>query len=111
LSAEGYTPQVVEDAIEGGKALLAEQPDVIICGLRLPYMGGLELLSLLRSDENTSSIPVILVSGESDIDILSRAMKLGASDYLIKPLTREPLLESIKKCLMKAEGDGTSVAP
>lgn len=104
LSAEGYTPQVAEDAIEGGKALLAEQPDVIICDLKMPYMDGLELLSLLRSDEGTNSLPVILVSGQSDIDTLSKAVKLGASDYLIKPLTRERLLASIEHCLKKARG-------
>jgi DNA-binding response OmpR family regulator len=106
LSAEGYAPQVAEDAVEGGKALLAEPPDLIICDVTMPYLDGLELLSLLRSNESTGALPVILVSGRSDIDILGKASQLGASDYLIKPITRERMLESIKACLQKA-GDKT----
>jgi PleD family two-component response regulator len=104
LSMEGYAPQVAEDAVEGGKALLAEQPDLVICDVKMPYMDGLELLSLLRSDENTSSLPVILVSGQRDIEILGKAVQLGASDYLIKPITRVRLLASIEECLKKARG-------
>jgi two-component system sensor histidine kinase/response regulator len=108
LAAEGYAPEIAEDAVEGGKALLAERPDVILCDLKMPYMGGLELLSLLRAEPDTSSLPVILVSGQSDIDVLGKAVQLGASDYLIKPLTRERLLKSIATCLEKARGDGDS---
>jgi PleD family two-component response regulator len=104
LSMEGYAPQVAEDAVEGGKALLAERPDLVICDVKMPYMDGLELLSLLRSDENTSSLPVILVSGQRDIEILGKAVQLGASDYLIKPITRVRLLASIEECLKKARG-------
>lgn len=105
LAAEGYAPEVAEDAVEGGKALLAKQPDLIICDVRMPYLDGLELLSLLRSSEGTGKLPVILVSGRSDIDILGKASQLGASDYLIKPITRDRLLESIKTCLQQASDE------
>jgi DNA-binding response OmpR family regulator len=103
LMLEGYATQVAEDAIEGGKALLEEKPDLIISDINMPYMDGLELLSLLRSNEDTKSTPVILVSARSDIDTLGQASQLGASDFLIKPLTRERLLNSIKACLNAAE--------
>lgn len=102
LLAEGYAPQVAEDAVDGGKLLLVERPDLVICDVSMPYMDGLELLSLLRKDEGTGALPVILVSGRSDIDVLGRAAELGASDYLIKPITRERLLASIGNCLKKA---------
>jgi len=101
LSSEGYAPQVAEDAVEGGKALLADPPDLVICDIKMPYLDGLELLSLLRSNESTGTLPVILVSGNSEIDILGKASQLGASDYLIKPITRERMLESIRDCLQK----------
>ena len=102
LMLEGYAAQVAEDAIEGGKALLEEKPDLIISDINMPYMDGLELLSLLRSNEDTKSTPVILVSARSDIDTLGQASQLGASDFLIKPLSRERLLSSIKACLKTA---------
>ena len=105
LLMEGYAPQIAEDAVEGGKALLAEKPDLILSDINMPYMDGLELLTLLRSTEDTKSIPVILVSGRSDIKTLGTASQLGAADYLIKPVTRERMLDSIKNCLKKLNGE------
>ena len=52
LSNEGYAVQVAEDAVEGGKAMLATQPDLVICDIDMPYMDGLELLAALREDPN-----------------------------------------------------------
>ena len=99
LSNEGYAVVVAEDAVEGGKAMLAAQPDLVICDIDMPYMDGLELLSALRSDPSTASLKVILLSGRKDIDTLTKAEQFGVLDYLIKPVTRERLLESINSCL------------
>ena len=67
----------------------------------MPFLSGFELLSLMRADEHTASIPVILLSGHSDDDTMSKAMKLGAADFLTKPVTLEDLIGSIKACLPK----------
>lgn len=99
LSNEGYAVEVAEDAVEGGKAVLAARPDLVICDIDMPFMDGLELLSALREDPSTSSLKVILLSGRKDIETLTRAEQFGALDYLIKPVTRERLLESIQTCL------------
>lgn len=104
LSNEGYAVQEAEDAIEGGKAMLAVQPDLVICDIDMPYMNGLELLSALRSDSSTASIKVLLVSGRKDIETLTKAEEFGALDYLVKPVTRERLLESIEACLKRTSG-------
>ena len=99
LSNEGYAVEVAEDAIEGGKAMLAAQPDLVICDIDMPYMDGLELLSALRADPGTSSLKVILLSGRKDIETLTKAEQFGVMDYIVKPVTRERLLESINNCL------------
>ncbi len=111
LSNEGYAVEVAEDAVEGGKAMLAAQPDLVICDIDMPFMDGLELLSALRADPGTASLKVILLSGRKDIETLTRAEQLGALDYLVKPVTRERLLDSIDACLKKAEADGNPVVP
>lgn len=103
LSSEGYAVEVAEDAVEGGKAMLAAQPDLVICDIDMPFMDGLELLSALRADPSTASLKVILLSGRKDIESLTQAEQFGAMDYLIKPVTRERLLESIDTCLNKAK--------
>ena len=111
LSNEGYAVQVAEDAIEGGKAMLAAQPDLVICDIDMPFMDGLELLSALRTDPSTASLKVILLSGRKDVETLTKAEQLGALDYLIKPVTRERLLESIDICLKRPGSEGIPLAP
>ena len=99
LVAAGYTAEVAEDAVEGGKALLARPPALVLCDIAMPYMNGLELMSLMRTDANSASIPVVFVSGRSDGETMARAVELGAADFLAKPVTREQLLQTVKACL------------
>lgn len=101
LSAAGYQVQVAEDGVTGGRALLAQTPDLIVSDLNMPFLDGFELLSLLRSDAETARIPVILLSGRSDGDTMAKAVELGAADFLTKPVTRDQLLESIEACLSR----------
>ena len=101
LSAAGYQVQVAEDGVTGGRALLADTPDLIVSDLNMPFLDGFELLSLLRSDAETAKIPVILLSGRSDGDTMAKAVELGAADFLTKPVTRDQLLESIEACLSR----------
>ena len=103
LSRAGYTPEVVEDGVEGGKALLERPPDLVVSDLNMPFLNGFELLSLMRADEKTASIPAILLSGTNDDVTASKAMELGAADYLTKPVTRENLLDSIRSCLEEVD--------
>jgi CheY-like chemotaxis protein len=111
LSGEGYEVVVAEDAVDGGKAMLAGRFDLAICDIDMPYMNGLELLAALRADPNTATLKVVLLSGRQDIETLTRAEELGVLDYLIKPVTRERLLESINACLNKGGSEGTSATP
>jgi DNA-binding response OmpR family regulator len=99
ILAAGYAAEVAEDAVEGGKALLARPPALILCDINMPYLSGLDLLSLMHSDALSASIPVIFISGRSDTDTMAKAVKLGAADFLSKPVTREQLLGSIESCL------------
>lgn len=104
LSAAGYQVQIAEDGVAGGRALLAQTPDLIVSDLNMPYLDGFELLSLLRSDPETASIPVVLLSGRSDGDTMAKAVELGAADFLNKPVSRDQLLESIEACLARSKG-------
>ena len=104
LSAAGYEVQIAEDAITGGRALLAQAPDLIVSDLNMPFLDGFELLALLHSDPETASIPVIMLSGRSDGDTMAKAVELGAADFLTKPVTRDQLLESIELCLSRRVG-------
>lgn len=103
LVAAGYSAEIAEDAVEGGKAMLARQPDLVLCDIGMPYLNGLELMALMQSDEKSASIPVVFVSGRSDSATMARAVELGAADFLAKPITRDLLLQTVEACL-KAGG-------
>ena len=95
LADAGYAIETAEDAIEGGKALLAKKYDLVISDINMPYINGLELASLLRTDEKTASIPLILASSRMDNDTISKAVALRAADYMVKPVTLEHMLRPV----------------
>ncbi len=99
LVAAGYATEVAEDAVEGGKALLERQPSLVLCDIGMPYLNGLEFMSLMQSDAQSASIPVVFISGRSDASLMARAAELGAADFLTKPVTREQLLQTVDACL------------
>ena len=108
LTAAGYAAEVAEDAIEGGKALLARPPALVLCDIGMPYLNGLEFMSLMQADAQLATIPVVVVSGRNDSDTLARAVELGAADFLAKPITREQLLQTVEACL---QAGGRRAAP
>lgn len=103
LSARGYRVEVAEDGVAGGRALLADPPDLIISDIDMPFLDGFELLSLLKAEASTAAIPVILLSGRGDSDTLVKAGGMGVADYMTKPVTRDQLLESVEACLARAK--------
>ena len=99
LSAAGYSVHVAADATEAIRAILTGVPDLILSDVSLPYMDGFELLEVLRRDESTRSIPVILLTGLVDDDNYVKGIRLGATAYLTKPVLRDELLKAISGAL------------
>lgn len=69
----------------------------IIVDVRMPMMSGLELLEHIKMRKN--QIPVIVITGYGDISMAVRAMKLGAVDFILKPINDQSLLEIVQKCI------------
>jgi DNA-binding response OmpR family regulator len=103
LSAAGYSVEVAEDAVEGGKVLLRTKFDLVICDINMPFMSGLELGSLLRASAQTASMPVIFATSHMDAETMLAAERLGAAAYLTKPLQSERLLETVERCLRQGQ--------
>jgi DNA-binding NtrC family response regulator len=97
LEGDGY--RVVEaDSGEQGLELIANADapiDLAILDLKLPGIGGIQVLERLRGDEATRDLPVIVVSGHATVQDAVLAIKLGASDFFEKPLNRERVLVSV----------------
>jgi two-component system response regulator YesN len=93
---EGY--QFVGEASDGELALpiiLKEKPDILITDIRMPFMSGLELSSLVKKE--LPDIKIIILSGYDDFDYAKDAIHIGVARYLLKPVSSAKLLENLKE--------------
>jgi two-component system response regulator len=72
---------------EAASAPLAEVPDVILLDLGLPKVSGLEVLRQIKKNARVSDVPVIVLSGANDEGTANACMNLGATMYIIKPIS------------------------
>ncbi len=82
---------------EGKKAILAYSPELIISDIRMPALGGLEMIELIR--DHLPSSKIIFMSAYDDFSYAYKAIKLNAHDYLIKPFMQSELIASIRKAV------------
>ncbi|RDH44818.1 response regulator [Zooshikella ganghwensis] len=102
LEDSGFAIAQAENGEEGIQVFKEEHPDLVICDLRMPKLDGLGVLKTIRGiSPNT---PVIVVSGAGVMSDVVTALRLGASDYLIKPIGDLEVLEhSINRSLINAQ--------
>lgn len=98
---EKYNCEVIEG--KNGKEGLAladtHKPDLIVLDITMPIMTGIEMLSRLKDDEALKSIPVIMLTAESGKDYIMQLVKMGVSDYMVKPFKGEQLIDRVKNFL------------
>jgi len=82
--------------LKGLELALAEKPDMILLDVGLPDISGFEAARRLRKDPALSSVPIILFTVRSELDMVSEGLKLGAAGYVLKPFDPGELLRRIK---------------
>jgi serine phosphatase RsbU (regulator of sigma subunit) len=98
LEDSGFSVLQAGNGQQGLQVFEEHQPDLVICDLRMPQMGGLELIR--QASERAPQLPVIVVSGAGVMSDAVEALRLGAADYLIKPLEDLAVLEhSVRRAL------------
>lgn len=103
LQAEGYEVVSVPD----GEAVFDRLEDIddtsdikcFILDIEMPKMNGLEALIKLKSDPDTSDIPVILLTAQSESSDFVKTYEFDAEHYILKPFTRQELLEGLSKVI------------
>jgi two-component system nitrogen regulation response regulator NtrX len=98
LTDENYKVILASDGNEAEKKFLFEDIDVVILDILLPDKNGMEILKKFQKD--FPIIPVIIISGHADIKMAVEAMKIGAFDFIEKPLSIERLISTVKNALM-----------
>ena len=97
LGRKGFTVQTLTSVLEAKKCIENNTFQLILSDLRLPNQDGIDLLKWLK--KTYPQISLIMMTGHADIQTAVQAIKLGASDYISKPVNPEELLAKIKEIL------------
>ncbi|WP_036477519.1 response regulator [Myxosarcina sp. GI1] len=101
LEAEGFQTLAAEDGLAGIELARQHFPNLVLCDIVMPKVDGYGVLSQLRQDVTTATIPFIFITAKIGKAERRQGMTLGADDYLTKPSTVEELLEAVSARLEK----------
>lgn len=105
LSLRGLGMTVLE--APGGEECLEvckrELPDIVLLDIMMPGIDGTQVLKLMREDDELREIPVIMLTGLDDNDVLVHCLRNGADDYLVKPYSKEVLTARIQAALKRKQ--------
>jgi two-component system sensor histidine kinase/response regulator len=101
LETKGYQIITADNGLDGLGAAKLHKPDLIICDINMPKMNGHELLSIVKTDPECSSIPFIFLTSNKEPGDVRKGMRLGADDYLAKSLTMDELYAAVETRLNK----------
>ena len=100
LKKKGMKVFQAEDGRQGIEMAGKVKPHMILLDLIMPGMNGFETCEKLRKIEGLEHVPVIMVTVKSDEKSVKKAMKAGATDYVVKPVNSRELFEKMEKCLV-----------
>ncbi len=103
LEFEGFRAVGARDGATGMAMAKNHQPDLVVCDIMMPDMDGYSVLSSLRQNARTASIPFVFLTAKVTMTDLRRGMELGADDYLTKPCSIEQFLTAIGTRLERQE--------
>ena len=86
-----------ENGLEGLEVARQDKPDLIVLDITMPVMNGIEMLGKLKEDPDMKDIPVIMLTAESGKDNVMQIVKMGVTDYIVKPFKGEQLIDRAEK--------------
>lgn len=98
-----YEVITVNSGVRALKYLEQEKPDLILLDIQMAQKDGIETLREIREREDWADIPVIMLTGVEDKDIVLKSAKLGICDYILKPFSSEDLLKRIQRSFRQEE--------
>jgi response regulator RpfG family c-di-GMP phosphodiesterase len=95
----GYQVEKAKNGKEALEKIAERSPDIILLDVMMPGMDGFEVCRILKEDEKTRDIPVVMVTALNQIENKVTGIETGADDYLIKPFHRNELIARVKSLL------------
>jgi DNA-binding response OmpR family regulator len=97
LNEAGYETSWAGNSAQGIKKALSDGPDLIITDLHLPDMIATEAITILKNEPTTSGIPVVILTAQNSRQWKTKALKAGAAEYLLKPISPDSLLKFVRR--------------
>jgi two-component system cell cycle response regulator DivK len=99
LNAHGHETEPVTDSREALEAARAFKPDLVITDIQLPYVTGIELMELLRADDELKDVPIMAVTAYAAAGDDERIRAAGAQAYVSKPISVMRFAETVDQLL------------
>ena len=97
LVQAGYTVIQAVDGVEGLEVLQANGADVVITDINMPKMNGYEVIRALRENPAHRTLPILVLTTESDADKRKIAREAGATGWMVKPFDPDRLVQTVRK--------------
>lgn len=111
LAAHGHQPEAVTDSRNALDAAREFSPDLVITDIQLPHVSGLELIRLIRNDEQLGQVPIMAVTAYSTSEDEERIRAAGAQAYVSKPISVVRFAETVDELLAGKDEPALSDAP
>ncbi len=99
LSAAGHEVSAASNGIQGVQMVTQQVPELVILDVMLPGIDGFEVCRRLRAGVSTKNIPIIMLSGKTQASDRETALRMGANEYLVKPVDRQILIKTVSSLL------------
>ncbi len=103
LTAKGYRVTGASDGSEALEALRKEKPDLVLLDVMLPRLDGFEVCKKIKSNPETRSVPVVMLTSLKSREDYTKAVGAGADAYLTKPFKALQLVETIQSILERED--------
>ena len=96
LEGAGYATSEAEDGEEALAAVAKSTPDAILLDVMMPKLDGLAVCARLRAAKETSELPILMLTADTNSATASKGMEVGATMFLIKPVPRDKMLQILE---------------
>ena len=99
LVRAGFNVSEAEDGYDALEKIRKNRPDIVLLDVMMPGMDGFAVCETLRSNPETLSLPIIMLSAKTDLDSINKGLRAGATVYLTKPISPEDLTRHVREVL------------
>lgn len=95
----GFALDEAQDGVEALKKFSRAPFDIVLTDINMPMMDGLKLISHIRQGVQNAAVPIVVITTESAEEDRQKALKLGASAYLVKPVQAKEVMDAVRSLL------------